>query len=179
LTTTPPTSTAVGPPGPGLRRNVRGLEIMQVSIGSIIGSGWLFGSLFAAQIAGPAAMITWLIGGAAMIVLALVHAELGSMYPVAGGSARFAYYAFGNTGGFTIGWFAWISGAATAPIEVEAALQYATNYVPWLTHSVSGVTVLQPAGYAVALGCSRCSPCSTCSRSASSPGSTTWSPGGS
>lgn len=136
---------------PELRRNIRGLSILQVSLGSIIGSGWLFGALFAAQIAGPAALITWVIGSLAMVVLALNHAELGSMYSVAGGSARFAHYAYGTVAGFSIAWFAWLSGAATAPIEVEAALQYATNYVPWLTHSVDGVTVLQPVGYLVAV----------------------------
>jgi hypothetical protein len=43
---------------------------------SIIGSGWLFGALFAAQAAGPAAIAGWLIGGIAIVILALVHAEL-------------------------------------------------------------------------------------------------------
>lgn len=136
---------------PRLKRNLKGLDIVQISMGSIIGSGWLFSSLFAAQIAGPAAIITWVIAALMMFILAFNHAELGSMFHVAGGSARFAHFAFGTTGGFTIGWFAWLSGAATAPIEVEAALQYATNYIPWMTHSVDGVTVLQPGGYLVAV----------------------------
>ena len=142
------------PPAPsseGLKRNLKGLDIVQISIGSIIGSGWLFASLFAAQIAGPAAIITWVIAALAMFVLALNHAELGTMFQISGGSARFAHFAFGTTAGFTIGWFAWLSGAATTSIEVEATLQYATNYIPGLTHSVDGVTVLQPIGYVVAV----------------------------
>ena len=134
-----------------LRRNLKALDIVQISVGSIIGSGWLFASLFAAQIAGPASIVTWVIAALAMLVLALNHAELGSMFHISGGSARFAHFAFGTTAGFTIGWLAWLSGAATAPIEVEATLQYATNYIPGLTHSVSGVTVLQPVGYVLAV----------------------------
>jgi amino acid transporter len=62
---------------------------MFTSVGSIIGSGWLFGALAASLVAGPAALISWVLGGAGMLLLALIHAELGGMYPVAGGSARF------------------------------------------------------------------------------------------
>jgi len=80
------------------------LGLMFVLLGSIIGSEWLFGALYASQIAGPAAIIAWVAGGLVMLLLALVHAELGSMYPVAGGSARYPHFSFGSTVGFTIGW---------------------------------------------------------------------------
>ena len=66
------------------------------SLGSIIGAGWLFGALYASSLAGPAAVISWLLGGGVVMLLALTHAELGGMYPVAGGSARFPRYAFGR-----------------------------------------------------------------------------------
>ena len=54
------------------------LGLMFISLGSIIGSGWLFGALYASHIAGPAAIIAWVAGGLVMLLLALVHAELGS-----------------------------------------------------------------------------------------------------
>jgi amino acid transporter len=79
-----------------MRRDVGLVGLMFVSVGSIIGSGWLFGALNASLVAGPAALISWIVGGAAVILLALIHAELGGMYPVAGGSARFPHYAFGS-----------------------------------------------------------------------------------
>src|SRR5215469_17643149 len=80
-----------------------------VSLGSIIGSGWLFGALGAAKLAGGGgSLITWLIGGLVLLLLALVHAELGSTYPVSGGTARFPYMIFGGIGGFTGGWMAFI-----------------------------------------------------------------------
>ena len=75
---------AEGAAGRQLRRDVSPLGLMFVSLGSIIGSGWLFGALYASQIAGPAAIIAWVAGGLVMLLLALVHAELRSMYPVAG-----------------------------------------------------------------------------------------------
>jgi amino acid transporter len=130
---------------------VSSLGLMFVSLGSIIGSGWLFGALYASQIAGPAAIIAWVAGGLVMLLLALVHAELGSMYSVAGGSARYPLFSFGSTVGFAIGWIVWVGTCAVAPIQVEAALQYFTHYFPWLTSTAAGVTVLTPIGIVVAV----------------------------
>jgi amino acid transporter len=117
-----------------LRREVGMVGLLFASVGSIIGSGWLFGALNASKIAGPAALISWVVGGAAVILLALIHAELGGMYPVAGGSARFPHYAFGSLIGFSSGWFAFLGAVTTAPIEVEAALTYAAGYVSQYLH---------------------------------------------
>jgi amino acid transporter len=133
-----------------LRRDVGLVGLLFASLGSIIGSGWLFGALNASLIAGPASILSWILGGAAVLLLALIHAELGGMYPVAGGSARFPHYAFGSLIGFASGWFAFIGAVTTAPIEVEAALQYAHKYVPNLTQNVNGSIIVTPTGYVVA-----------------------------
>ena len=138
--------------GHKLKREVSLVGLLFVSLGSIIGSGWLFGALYASQIAGPAALISWVGGGLVMLLLALVHAELGSMYPVAGGSARYPHFSYGSIVGFAIGWIVWLGAVTVAPIEVEAALQYATNYLPWLANTTSGgTTILTGAGIAVAV----------------------------
>lgn len=139
-----------GPEVHHLKRDVSLIGLLFVSLGSIIGSGWLFGALFAAQIAGPAALLAWIGGGIGMLLLALIHAELGGMYPVAGGSARYPHFSYGSLVGFAIGWITWVGAVTVAPIEVEAALQYAANYFPWLTSTAGGVTVLTGPGIAVA-----------------------------
>jgi len=137
--------------GGKLRRDVSRVGLLFVSLGSIIGSGWLFGALTSAQIAGPAAIISWILGAVVMMVLALVHAELGSMYPVAGGSTRYPHFAFGSLAGFVIGWAVWLGAVTVAPIEVLAALQYLTHYFPWLTDTTSGVTVLTGTGIIISV----------------------------
>jgi len=93
-----------------------------ISLGSIIGSGWLLGALTAAKVAGAASLVSWVIGGLVLALLALVHAERGSTYPVSGGTARFPFMIFGALGGFTGGWMAWIQAVTIAPIEVEATI---------------------------------------------------------
>src|SRR5437899_8990814 len=112
----------------GLRREIGFIGLLWASVGSIIGSGWLFGAQKALVTAGPAAIISWVIGGVAILILALVHAELGGMYPVSGGSARFPHYAFGGAAGASFGWFSWLQAATVAPIEVLAMMTYAQHY---------------------------------------------------
>src|SRR5207248_353570 len=75
-----------------------------------------------------AAVISWTIGAVAIFLLALTHAELGGMYPVAGGTARFPHYAFGGAAGASFGWFSWLQAATVAPIEVMAMIQYGQHY---------------------------------------------------
>ncbi|OLZ72189.1 amino acid permease [Streptomyces sp. IMTB 2501] len=114
--------------GGGLRRDVGLIGLMWASVGSIIGSGWLFGAEKAVVAAGPAAIISWVIGAVAIVLLALVHAELGGMFPVAGGTARYPHYAFGGLAGMSFGWFSWLQAATVAPIEVEAMIGYAKHW---------------------------------------------------
>ena len=108
----------------GLDRGVGFLALLWTSEGSIIGSGWLFGALLATTYAGPSALIGWIIASLIVILLALVHAELGGLFPVSGGTSRFPHYAFGSFAGATFGWASYLQAASVAPIEVLAAIQY-------------------------------------------------------
>src|SRR5436190_4043147 len=133
-----------------LRRDVGPAALVLASLSSIIGAGWLFAALYASSLAGPAAIISWLIGGSAMMLLALTHAELGATYPVAAGNARFPHYAFGRIVGFTAGWVAFLGAVTVGPIMVEATLLYASNYISSLTTVSGGTHVLTAQGYVVA-----------------------------
>jgi hypothetical protein len=43
----------------GLKRHIGPIGLLFAGVGSVIGSGWLFGALNASIIAGPAAIISW------------------------------------------------------------------------------------------------------------------------
>src|SRR3954471_4316591 len=100
-----------------LKRSVGFWGLMFVSLGSIIGSGWLLGALQAAEVAGPASILSWLLAAGVLSLLALTYAELGATYPVAGGAGRVPYYSHGPVAGFTAGWAAWLQAVFVAPIE--------------------------------------------------------------
>lgn len=124
-------SSMVDKGGNTLRRSVGFRGLTFISLGSIIGSGWLLGADKAAKAAGPASLLSWILAAVILAVLALIHAELGTAYPVAGGTARFPAFAFGRMTGFMAGWAAWLQAVAIAPIEVEASLQYLNN-ISWV-----------------------------------------------
>lgn len=114
----------------GLRREVGFSGLLWISTGTTLGSGWLFCAFVALTIAGPAVLIAWLIASLIMILLALVHAELGGMFPESGGTGRYPAHAFGTLAGATFGWFSYLQAATIAPIEVLAAIQYLST-VSW------------------------------------------------
>ncbi len=135
----------------GLRRDVGFFGLLWISAGTTLGSGWLFGAFVAVTIAGPAALIGWLLAAVLMAPLALVYAELGAMFPESGGPGRFTHHAFGSLAGATFGWFAYVQAATIAPIEVLAAIEYlSTNsWASGLYNSSRGT--LSASGYVVAV----------------------------
>jgi amino acid transporter len=136
----------------GLHRHIGRTGLLFAGVGSIIGSGWLFGALNAAEIAGPAAIVSWVLGGVMIMLIGLTYAELGTMFPVSGGVVRFPHFAFGSFASYVMGWITWLAAASVAPIEVEAAIQYASNNIGGLSHLHDDAPVLTfPLGYAVAV----------------------------
>ena len=123
---------ATTPTDVGLKREFGLIGATWASETSIIGSGWLFARLTAALLVGGGAVICWVVAGIIVIVLALAHAELGAMYPVSGGTARFPHFAFGSVAGVGFGFFAYMQAVTIAPIECYAFVTYASYYWPGL-----------------------------------------------
>lgn len=103
---------------------------IMLALNSLIGSGWLFGSGSAAKIAGPAAIISWILGAIIIIAISLTYVELGSMFPESGGMSRYAQYSHGPLLGFIAAWANWISLVTLVPMEAVAAVQYMSSW-PW------------------------------------------------
>lgn len=132
--------TAVAGDDAHLKKGLSTLGLLFTAIGSIIGSGWLFSSLHASEIAGPGAIVSWVIGAIMFIFIGLAYSELGVMFPHSGGVARYPHYAFGSFASYSMGWVTWLACAAVAPVEVSAVLTYATSYLPWLENDNQTLT---------------------------------------
>ncbi|MEM8605966.1 MAG: APC family permease [Myxococcota bacterium] len=122
----------LNPERPSLQRTIGLVGLTFVAVGGIIGSGWLFAPLLTSRLAGPAALISWAIGGVAMLALALCFAEVVGILPVAGGIARIPHFTHGDVTSAVLGWSAWVGYNTAAPIETIAMMQYMDHYVPWL-----------------------------------------------
>lgn len=104
------------------------LGLTMAGIGSIIGSGWLFGAWKAARLAGPAALLAWPIGAIIIILVALAYAELGARYPTTGGMARYTQLSHGSLAGFIAGWANWIAIVSVISIEAVSSIQYLSSW---------------------------------------------------
>ena len=127
-----------------MRRSISSTALLFASISAILGSGWLFAAYYTSILAGPSALLSWLVGGAALAVVAFTFAELSAMLPITGSSTRIPHYTHGTIVSFLFAWVIWLSYASLAPTEVQAVLQYLSYYFPHLTHSGGGLT---KAGY--------------------------------
>ena len=137
---------------PALRRNLTLFSMVMAVITSTIGSGWLFAPYFAATMAGPASLVSWLLGGLMAFALALVFAELGALIPTSGSLAQIPLLRHGRFSGFTGGWAAWIAYVTLTSIEVMATLDYLSSNFPVLVVERGGSEVLSPTGIGVAVG---------------------------
>jgi len=132
------TVTETRPADVGLKREMGLIGATWASETSIIGSGWLYAPLTAALLIGGGAVVDWIVAGIVVILLALCHAELGAMYPVSGGTARFPHFAFGSLAGIGFGFFAYLQAVTIAPIECYAFVTYASYYWPSLFNAQTG-----------------------------------------
>ncbi|MCH5584832.1 APC family permease [Shimazuella sp. AN120528] len=113
-----------------MKRNIGTFALMMTGLGSIIGSGWLFGAWKAAKVAGPAAIWAWVVGMIAILFIGLTYAELGAMFPKSGGMVRYGHYSHGSFVGFISGWANWIAIVSVIPVEAIASIQYMSSW-PW------------------------------------------------
>ena len=125
-------------------------SLFMIAVGSMVGSGWLFGSLYSAKIAGPAALVSWFLGAACVCIIAIIYAEVSTMLPVAGGSVTYMRLSHGQFAGFMFAWITWMWTMIVPPIEASAAVQYASNYIPGLVQTMEGTHHLTGMGIAAA-----------------------------
>ncbi len=130
-----------------MKRSISTFGLILTSISAIIGSGWLFSAYYTSTIAGPAASLSWIIGGIFVLCVAFVFAEICGMLPVTGSSARIPQYTHGTVVSFMFSWMIWLSYLSLMATEVQAVLQYASFYLPGLVQSSGGLT---HHGYAAA-----------------------------
>ncbi|CAK8053586.1 APC family permease [Eupransor demetentiae] len=124
------------------------VQLVLLGLGALIGSGWLFGSWEATKVAGPAAILSWIIGAVVICTIAYNYVELGTMFPESGGMSNFANYTHGSLLGFIASWANWVSLVTLIPIEAVAAVQYMStwpwSWANWTKHFLNHGTITTP-----------------------------------
>jgi len=130
----------------GLRRSLSALNLTTLGIGAVIGAGiFVLTGQAAAQYAGPAIVISFLISGFACLFAGLCYAEFASMIPISGSAYTYAYATMGEFVAWIIGW----------DLILEYLFAASTVSVGWSGYVVSFLKdfgIIIPAQFTAALG---------------------------
>lgn len=113
-----------------LKRGLKNRHIQLIALGGAIGTGLFLGSAGVIQLAGPAMMLGYVIGG---IIEFLIMRQLGEMIveePVAGSFSHFAYKYWSGFAGFMSGWNYWVLYVLVGMAELTAVAKYIHYWVP-------------------------------------------------
>src|SRR5438552_11523191 len=124
------------PPPVGLVRALGAWDGALITIGAVVGTGiFLTTSDMARVLPHPGLIVlVWLVGGLLTLAGALTYAELGALFPRAGGIYHFLKEAYGPIWGFLYGWasFFVIMSGGIAALAVGFG-EYLGSFVPFLS----------------------------------------------
>jgi amino acid transporter len=135
-----------------LKKQIGLFGLIALAVSVQIGSGWLLATLAAASIAGPASIITWVLGAVFFGVIGAAWMELGTMLPRSGAGVRYPRLTHGAFLSWFNGWGYLVAALALPVIEVQAVLTYTGGNWPelgLLTESDGTMILSWPKGIAV------------------------------
>ncbi|MFC6723596.1 amino acid permease [Halobium palmae] len=115
-----------------LERNIGFLEAMTLGGGTMIGAGIFILPGIAAEGAGPASSISFVIAGIVALLAALSLSELATGMPIAGGSYHFVNRALGGFFGSIVGWGMWTGLMFASAFYMIGFGQYLVEPIPFL-----------------------------------------------
>ncbi|HEY2496357.1 MAG TPA: amino acid permease [Candidatus Angelobacter sp.] len=124
----------------GLKRELSARQMAMVGIGGSIGTGLLLGAGAAIQIAGPAVVITFLIGALITWTVAMALGEMSSVHPAAGSFGVYAELYLNPWAGFIARYGYWFAVVMVVGSEVVAAATYMRQWYP-VVHPVIWMVV--------------------------------------
>lgn len=86
----------------GLHRQLSHRQLSMIAIGGAIGVGLFLGSSITIQLAGPAVILSYLLGAAITVVVAYALAEMAVVHPVAGSFGVYAERYLSAWAGFSV-----------------------------------------------------------------------------
>ena len=135
-----------------LKQQISLFGLIALAVSVQVGSGWLLATLAAASIAGPASILTWVLGAVFFGIIGVTWMELGAMLPRSGAGVRYPRLTHGAFLSWFNGWGYLIAALALPVIEVQAVLTYLGGNWPGLgfLEERAGITVLSwPTGILV------------------------------
>src|SRR6187551_1387572 len=137
-----------------LKRALGAVNLTALGIGAIIGTGiFVLTGTVAAQNAGPAVVLSFILAGIASVFAALCYSEFASLVPMAGSAYTYGYATLGELVAWIIGWdliLEYAVGAITVAIGwsgyVVSFLNGLGIHIPPELAAAAGTPLIQLAG---------------------------------
>jgi amino acid transporter, AAT family len=114
----------------GLQRTLTARRMSMIAIGGAIGTGLFLGSGFAISLAGPAVLLSYLMGALIALLLMGCLAEMTVTHPTSGSFGAYAEYYIGPLAGFLVRYAYWTSNVLAIGTEVTAIALYMRFWFP-------------------------------------------------
>jgi L-asparagine transporter-like permease len=114
----------------GLRRTLSARRMSMIAIGGAIGTGLFLGSGFAISLAGPAVLLSYLLGALIALLLMGCLAEMTVAHPTTGSFGAYAEHYLGPLAGFLVRYAYWTSIVLAVGTEVTAVALYMHFWLP-------------------------------------------------
>jgi GABA permease len=115
---------------PALSRTLRRRHLQMIALGGVIGAGLFVGSGVVVKSAGPAAVISFALTGAIVVLVMRMLAEMAAAYPAIGGFYEYNRLALGEMAGFLTGWMYWYFWVIVVALEAVAGARLLNEWYP-------------------------------------------------
>lgn len=117
-------------------------QLTMMALGTVIGGSFFLGSSVAIHAAGPSIIISYILGGVLVYFILFALSEMTVANPDSGSFRTFAAQAFGQGTGFVVGWVYWTGMVLAMSSEATAVSILARQWIPDLSISVLGSTII-------------------------------------
>jgi GABA permease len=114
----------------GLHRTLKARHMRMIALGGVIGAGLFVGSGVVIQATGPAAVLSFALTGALVVLVMRMLGEMASAYPAVGGFYEYNRLALGALAGFMTGWMYWYFWIIVVALEAVAGARLLTSWFP-------------------------------------------------
>ncbi len=134
-----------------MNKKMSKMQLILMSTGGMIGSGWLFSPFYGYQTAGIGVLYSWGITALITLMIGLSFAQICATFPIVGGIYRFMSLTHPKSMASTFLILGWLSYVVYLPLEAQAVVQYLGFWVPSLLVKVSHQVELSWRGIALAM----------------------------
>ncbi|CEG25545.1 amino acid permease [Bacillus sp. B-jedd] len=125
-----------------LKRGLSNRHIQLIALGGTIGVGLFYGSIATIQLAGPAILVSYLIGGFVIFMIMRALGEMAVDNPVSGSFSTYANNYLGHFAGYLTGWTYWFNWVVVGMVEITVFGVYIKYWFPAVPQWSSALAAL-------------------------------------